>query len=60
MNCKSRTELKHCPFVEETALDTKDEDFMVVGHTVEVFGYCKKCRTKMEKENVRNGSTGKG
>lgn len=49
MNCKSRTELAGCPFGEESALHTVDNDFMVVGHVVEVFGYCKKCRGKMQK-----------
>ena len=49
MNCKSRTELAGCPFGEESALHTVDDDFMVVGHVVEVFGYCRKCRGKMQK-----------
>ena len=48
MNCKSRTELQGCPFGEESALHTVDNDFMVVGHVVEVFGYCKKCRKNMQ------------
>ena len=54
MNCKSRTELKHCPFAEAEALDTKDSDFMVVGHTVEVFGYCKDCQKKMAEGDHQN------
>ena len=49
MNCKSRTELAGCPFGEESELHTVDSDFVVVGHVVEVFGYCKKCRDKMQK-----------
>ncbi|MBR5974926.1 MAG: transcriptional repressor [Clostridiales bacterium] len=49
MNCKSRTELEGCPFGDESALHTVDHDFVVVGHVVEVFGYCKKCRGKMQK-----------
>lgn len=48
MNCKSRTELEGCPFSEESHLHTVDNDFMVVGHVVEVFGYCKDCRKKMK------------
>ena len=50
MNCKSRTELEGCPFGEHEHLHTADEDFMVVGHVVEVFGYCKDCRKKMQKD----------
>ena len=50
MNCKSRTELEGCPFGEHEHLHTVDEDFMVVGHVVEVFGYCKDCRKKMQKD----------
>ena len=49
MNCKSRTELTGCPFGEESHLHTVDDDFEVVGHVVEVFGYCKNCREKMKK-----------
>lgn len=48
MNCKSRTELEGCPFEEEEHLHTVDNDFMVVGHTVEVFGYCKECQKKLK------------
>jgi Fur family ferric uptake transcriptional regulator len=50
VNCKSRTELTECPFEEEHALHTKDSDFMVIGHTVEVYGYCKSCQSKMRKD----------
>ena len=50
MNCKSRTELEGCPFGEHEHLHTVDEDFMVVGHVVEVFGYCKDGRKKMQKD----------
>ena len=49
LSCKSRTELEGCPFEkEEEHLHTTDQDFMVVGHTVEVFGYCKDCRKKLK------------
>ena len=50
VSCKSRTELTECPFEEEHALHTKDQDFMVIGHTVEVYGYCRKCRNKMRQD----------
>ena len=50
MNCKSRTELPECPFTEKKHLHTADDGFMVVGHTVEVFGYCKDCQDKMKKD----------
>lgn len=53
MNCKSRTELEGCPFGEHEHLHTVDEDFMVVGHVVEVFGYCKDCRKKMQKDSKK-------
>ena len=53
MNCKSRTELEGCPFGEHDHLHTVDEDFMVVGHVVEVFGYCKACRKKMQKNEKK-------
>ena len=53
MNCKSRTELEGCPFGEHEHLHTVDEDFMVVGHVVAVFGYCKDCRKKMQKDSKK-------
>ncbi len=53
MNCKSRTELEGCPFGEHEHLHTVDQDFMVVGHVVEVFGYCKECRKKLQKDSKK-------
>lgn len=50
IQCKQKTELEGCPFAEESSLHAVDGDFMVVGHMVEVYGYCKKCRESLPKE----------
>lgn len=50
MNCKKKTELEGCPFAEEKTLHAVDQDFMIVGHTVEVYGYCKQCREQLSKK----------
>lgn len=50
MNCKKKTELEGCPFAEENNLHAVDQDFMIVGHTVEVYGYCKKCQEQLSKK----------
>ena len=50
MQCKKRTELPECPLHEHEELVAKDSDFMVVGHTIEVYGYCRECRKKIERK----------
>ena len=52
IQCKKKTELSGCPFADESALHSVDQDFMVVGHMVEVYGYCKSCRKKLPKEDL--------
>lgn len=52
MQCKKKTELAGCPFGDESTLQAVDQDFMVVGHMVEVYGYCKSCRKKLKNENI--------
>ena len=51
MQCKKRTELPSCPLHEHEELVSKDSDFMVVGHTIEVYGYCRDCRKSIGKKN---------
>ena len=52
IQCKKKTELSGCPFADESSLHAVDSDFMVVGHMVEVYGYCKSCRKKLPKEEL--------
>lgn len=47
IQCKQKTELAGCPFAEEKHFHAVDEDFMIVGHMIEVYGYCKKCREQL-------------
>lgn len=43
MNCHKRIPLKNCPF-EHLHEPVEGEDFLVTGHRVELYGYCKECR----------------
>lgn len=54
LNCHKRIPLQSCPFTHihvtrhpDTAADVSDEerDFLVTGHKLELYGYCKECRT---------------
>jgi len=45
MQCHKKIPLSHCPFVQLN-LQKEAEDFTVVSHKLEIYGYCKDCRTK--------------
>jgi Fur family ferric uptake transcriptional regulator len=42
MGCKKIIPMANCP-MERFMPDLEDEDFRVVGHNVEVYGYCGEC-----------------
>lgn len=42
LNCHKKIALRACPF-EHLHLDTDMGDFMVTGHKLELYGYCKEC-----------------
>ena len=44
LGCKKRILLPHCPF-EHMDMHQAGEDFVVTGHKLEVYGYCKTCQT---------------
>ncbi len=51
LNCHKKVALQACPF-EHLHLDTDMGNFMVTGHKLELYGYCKEC----EKSGKNSGS----
>lgn len=51
LNCHKKVALQACPF-EHLHLDTDMGNFMVTGHKLELYGYCKEC----EKSGENSGS----
>lgn len=43
LKCHKLVPLKSCPF-EHAAMHTKDEEFQITGHKIELYGYCKQCK----------------
>ncbi len=43
LNCHKRIPLDQCPFEH---IHLSQEDFVVTGHKLELYGYCKMCRTQ--------------
>ncbi len=45
LSCHKLVPLKHCPFehVEENHMENETEDFVITGHKLELYGYCKEC-----------------
>lgn len=45
LSCHKLVPLKHCPFehVEHDHMESEEGDFVVTGHKLELYGYCKEC-----------------
>lgn len=43
LKCHKLVPLQSCPF-EHVDMHTKDEDFQITGHKIELYGYCKQCK----------------
>lgn len=45
LSCHKLVPLKHCPFehVEHDHMKSEDGEFVVTGHKLELYGYCKEC-----------------
>jgi Fur family ferric uptake transcriptional regulator len=43
MNCHKMISMDNCP-MDKFIPDLQDEDFRVMGHNLEIFGYCKDCK----------------
>ena len=46
VNCRKVIELVNCP-MEKFVPEIAESDFRVLGHKVEMYGYCKECDRKM-------------
>ena len=44
LSCNKRIQLPSCPF-SHVHLEQETEDFTVTGHKLELYGYCKDCKT---------------
>ena len=45
LSCHKLVPLKHCPFehVEHDHMESEDGEFVITGHKLELYGYCKEC-----------------
>ena len=50
LECHKRIPLPHCPFAH-IALEKDTDGFVVTGHKLELYGYCKDCRKEGIGEN---------
>lgn len=48
LSCHKLVALKHCPFehVTHDSMESEEGDFVVTGHKLELYGYCKECTVK--------------
>ena len=44
LNCKKIISVEGCPFVEYENKLKEETGFNIIGHNLEIFGYCPKCR----------------
>lgn len=46
LSCHKLVPLRHCPFehVAHDSMESEDGDFVVTGHKLELYGYCKECK----------------
>ncbi len=46
LSCHKLVPLKHCPFehINHDHMESEEGDFVVTGHKLELYGYCKECK----------------
>lgn len=49
VKCHLMVPVKDCPF-EHTALPAAEEDFHIVGHNLEIYGYCSRCYKRIGRQ----------
>lgn len=47
LSCHKQIPLSFCP-IEELKLVEDNEEFTITGHKLELYGYCRECREKMQ------------
>ena len=53
LQCHKKVALQVCPF-EDLHLHGEAKDFVVTGHKLELYGYCKECEKKKIKKITKN------
>lgn len=53
LQCHKKVALQVCPF-ENLHLHGEAKDFVVTGHKLELYGYCKECEKKKIKKITKN------
>lgn len=51
IECKSMTAIEGCPMAQFESMLSHQTDFQVVGHHLEIYGYCNRCREHNHDEN---------
>jgi len=49
LKCHKLVPLEMCPF-EKVQIQTKDNDFTITSHKIEIYGYCKVCQNNLQKQ----------
>ena len=49
LRCHAVVEVEHCPIAEFEQQLAEKTDFAIVGHNLEWYGYCAKCREEQQK-----------
>lgn len=49
LRCHAVVEVEHCPITEFEQQLAEKTDFAIVGHNLEWYGYCAKCREEQQK-----------
>lgn len=49
LRCHAVVEVEHCPIAEFEKQLAEKTDFAIVGHNLEWYGYCAKCRDEQQK-----------
>ena len=49
LKCHKLVPLEKCPF-EKVQIQTKDSDFTITSHKIEIYGYCKTCQNNLQKQ----------
>ena len=58
LGCHKIISLDHCPLSSFEHDVEKSTQFMIVGHNLELFGYCKDCKKKLQKSKSRHVKEG--
>jgi len=49
LQCKSILAVEHCPLGQYEEAIAKETKFEIAGHSLDIYGYCPKCKSKKER-----------